>query len=120
MPMEISSTGTGDLNALVMFVVDATKPFSIAGHAAVGVRRRSHYSAAKLQRRFARHDDADFRSRAGSSFQNLIRPPRRWSRCCGRCASEAGAALVAPGREKRVEHLAPDLRAHAASRRLKN
>ncbi|HYS90734.1 MAG TPA: hypothetical protein VEN78_37915 [Bradyrhizobium sp.] len=28
MPMEISSRGTGDLNALVMFVVDATKPFS--------------------------------------------------------------------------------------------
>jgi hypothetical protein len=30
MPMEISSSGTGDLNALVMFVVDATKPFSSA------------------------------------------------------------------------------------------
>jgi len=28
MPTEISSSGTGDLNALVMFVVDATKPFS--------------------------------------------------------------------------------------------
>ena len=28
MPMEISSSGTSDLNALVMFVVDATKPFS--------------------------------------------------------------------------------------------
>ena len=28
MPMAISSSGTGDLNALVMFVVDATKPFS--------------------------------------------------------------------------------------------
>jgi hypothetical protein len=28
MPMEISSSGNGDLNALVMFVVDATKPFS--------------------------------------------------------------------------------------------
>ena len=28
MPMEVSSTGTSDLNALVMFVVDATKPFS--------------------------------------------------------------------------------------------
>jgi quercetin dioxygenase-like cupin family protein len=27
-PMEVSSTGTTDLNALVMFVVDATKPFS--------------------------------------------------------------------------------------------
>jgi quercetin dioxygenase-like cupin family protein len=26
--MEVSSTGTSDLNALVMFVVDATKPFS--------------------------------------------------------------------------------------------
>ncbi|HYC16507.1 MAG TPA: lipocalin-like domain-containing protein [Pseudolabrys sp.] len=29
MPMEISSSGTTDLRALVMFVVDATKPFSI-------------------------------------------------------------------------------------------
>lgn len=28
MPMEVSSSGTGDLNVLVMFVVDATKPFS--------------------------------------------------------------------------------------------
>ena len=28
MPMEVSSSGTTDLNALVMFVVDATKPFS--------------------------------------------------------------------------------------------
>ena len=28
MPMEISSSGTRDLNALVMFIVDATKPFS--------------------------------------------------------------------------------------------
>ena len=28
MPMEVSSSGTSDLNALVMFVVDATKPFS--------------------------------------------------------------------------------------------
>ena len=28
MPMEISSSGSGELNALVMFVVDATKPFS--------------------------------------------------------------------------------------------
>ena len=28
MAMEISSSGTGDLHALVMFVVDATKPFS--------------------------------------------------------------------------------------------
>ncbi|MFN3567157.1 MAG: cupin domain-containing protein [Burkholderiaceae bacterium] len=27
-PMEVSSTGTADLGALVMFVVDATKPFS--------------------------------------------------------------------------------------------
>jgi hypothetical protein len=27
-PMEVSSTGTGDLKALVMFVADATKPFS--------------------------------------------------------------------------------------------
>jgi len=27
-PMEVSSSGTSDLNALVMFVVDATKPFS--------------------------------------------------------------------------------------------
>lgn len=26
--MEVSSSGTSDLNALVMFVVDATKPFS--------------------------------------------------------------------------------------------
>ncbi|TKV70888.1 cupin domain-containing protein [Bradyrhizobium elkanii] len=30
MPMEVSSSGTTDLNALVMFVVDATKPFSSA------------------------------------------------------------------------------------------
>lgn len=28
MPMEVSSSGAGDLHALVMFVVDATKPFS--------------------------------------------------------------------------------------------
>ena len=28
MPMEVSSSGSGDLRALVMFVVDATKPFS--------------------------------------------------------------------------------------------
>ena len=28
MPMEVSSSGTSELNALVMFVVDATKPFS--------------------------------------------------------------------------------------------
>src|SRR5215831_3552764 len=28
MPMEVSSSGTSDLNALVMFVLDATKPFS--------------------------------------------------------------------------------------------
>lgn len=28
LPMEVSSSGTGDLNALVMFVVDAAKPFS--------------------------------------------------------------------------------------------
>jgi len=28
MPMEVSSTGTSDLNALVMFIMDATKPFS--------------------------------------------------------------------------------------------
>jgi len=27
-PMEVSSSGTGDLNALVMFLVDASKPFS--------------------------------------------------------------------------------------------
>jgi hypothetical protein len=30
MPMEVSSSGTTDLNALVMFVVDASKPFSSA------------------------------------------------------------------------------------------
>jgi quercetin dioxygenase-like cupin family protein len=28
LPMEVSSSGAGDLNALVMFVVDAAKPFS--------------------------------------------------------------------------------------------
>jgi len=28
MPMEVSSSGTGELQALVMFVVDASKPFS--------------------------------------------------------------------------------------------
>jgi hypothetical protein len=28
MPMEVSSSGTNELTALVMFVVDATKPFS--------------------------------------------------------------------------------------------
>ena len=27
-PMQVSSTGTGELKALVMFVADATKPFS--------------------------------------------------------------------------------------------
>jgi quercetin dioxygenase-like cupin family protein len=27
-PMQVSSTGTTDLHSLVMFVVDATKPFS--------------------------------------------------------------------------------------------
>src|SRR5450755_923198 len=27
-PMEVSSSGTGDLKVLVMFVADATKPFS--------------------------------------------------------------------------------------------
>ncbi|HZL39229.1 MAG TPA: hypothetical protein VFC45_03000 [Pseudolabrys sp.] len=27
-PMEVSSSGTSDLTALVMFVVDATNPFS--------------------------------------------------------------------------------------------
>jgi quercetin dioxygenase-like cupin family protein len=27
-PMQVSSSGKGDLSALVMFVVDATKPFS--------------------------------------------------------------------------------------------
>jgi len=31
MPMQVSSTGTTDLHALVMFVVDATKPFSRPG-----------------------------------------------------------------------------------------
>jgi hypothetical protein len=30
MPMEVSSTGTTDLHALVMFVMDATKPFASA------------------------------------------------------------------------------------------
>jgi len=29
MPMEVSSSGTSDLRALVMFVADATKPFSV-------------------------------------------------------------------------------------------
>jgi hypothetical protein len=28
MPMQVSSSGSTDLHALVMFVVDATKPFS--------------------------------------------------------------------------------------------
>ena len=28
MPMEVFSSGTSDLNALVMFAVDATRPFS--------------------------------------------------------------------------------------------
>ena len=28
MPMEVSSSGASDLKALIMFVVDATKPFS--------------------------------------------------------------------------------------------
>jgi hypothetical protein len=28
MPMEVSSSGTADLDALVMFVVDASRPFS--------------------------------------------------------------------------------------------
>jgi hypothetical protein len=28
MPMQVSSTGSTDLHALVMFVMDATKPFS--------------------------------------------------------------------------------------------
>jgi hypothetical protein len=27
--MEVSSTGTSDLSALVMFLADATKPFSV-------------------------------------------------------------------------------------------
>ena len=31
-PMEVSSTGTTDLHALVMFVVDAAKPFSTPAH----------------------------------------------------------------------------------------
>jgi hypothetical protein len=28
MPMQVSSSGSADLHALVMFMVDATKPFS--------------------------------------------------------------------------------------------
>jgi hypothetical protein len=28
MPMEVFSSGTGELHALVMFVIDATRPFS--------------------------------------------------------------------------------------------
>lgn len=31
-PMQVSSTGTEDLHALVMFVVDAAKPFSTTAH----------------------------------------------------------------------------------------
>ena len=31
-PMEVSSTGTTDMHALVMFVVDATRPFSTPAH----------------------------------------------------------------------------------------
>jgi hypothetical protein len=29
MPMEVFNSGTTDLTALIMFVVDATKPFSV-------------------------------------------------------------------------------------------
>jgi hypothetical protein len=28
-PMEVFNSGTGELTALIMFVVDATKPFSV-------------------------------------------------------------------------------------------
>jgi hypothetical protein len=31
-PMEVSSTGTTDMHALVMFVVDAARPFSTSAH----------------------------------------------------------------------------------------
>ena len=34
-PMQVSSSGTTDLHSLVMFVVDATRPFSSPGQAAV-------------------------------------------------------------------------------------
>ena len=69
----------------------------------------------KLQRRFARHDDVDFRSRARSSFQIDPATQTIGHDVVDDVQSEAGAALVAPGREKRVEHLAPDLRAHTAA-----
>src|SRR5450755_1152137 len=69
----------------------------------------------KLRRRFARHDDADLRSRARSSFQIDPATHTIGHDVVDDVQSEAGAALVAPGREKGVEHLAPDLRAHAAA-----
>jgi hypothetical protein len=45
----------------------------------------------------------------------LIRPQAIGHDVMDDVQSEARAALVAPGREKWIEHLAPDLRAHAAA-----
>src|SRR5882757_9536005 len=69
----------------------------------------------KLQRRLARHDDLDCRFRAGFGFQIDPAAQTIGHDVVDDVQSEASAALVAPGCEKRVEHLALDLRAHSAA-----
>src|SRR4051794_14888366 len=69
----------------------------------------------KVQRRLARHDDLYFRARAGFGVQIDPAAQTIGHDVVDDVQSEASAALVAPGREKRVEYVALDLRAHAAA-----
>ena len=69
----------------------------------------------KLQRRFARHDDANFVPAPWPGFHIDPAAQAVGDDVVDDVQSQAGVALVATGREKRVEHLAPDFRAHAAA-----
>src|SRR3954463_16537821 len=68
-----------------------------------------HLLRSRLQRRFAGHDDLDLRSGAGFGFQMDPATQTIGHDVMDDVQAEAGVALVTPGGEERIEHLALDL-----------
>ena len=80
----------------------------------IGLSRYASFRR-RLQRRVTRHDDLDFRAHAGFGFQMDPATQTIGHDVVDDVQPQTGVALVAPCGEKRIEHLALDLRAHAAA-----
>ena len=78
-------------------------------------RRSGSIFRGLLQRRNARQDDLDSRARARRGIESEPSAQTGSHDTVDDMQTKPGAALIAAGREERIERTAPDIKGHAAA-----